>query len=152
MDRRELLGVLGAGSAGFLAGSGRDAFAGDEGHRDKIHRDKMHEDCLKACQECGDECGETFHHCFKLVENGHKNHARAARLTLDCAEFCGLSACLITRQSELMNESCEACAEACKRCGDECVRFDSEQMKECAEACRKCEKTCREMAKAMRHT
>lgn len=145
MDRRELLGALGVG-AGLFAVSGSTARADHEGHHDK-----MHEDCLKACQECAEECGETFHHCFKLVEAGKKEHAKAAHLALDCAEFCGLSACLITRDSELMGAACAACADACKRCGDECAKFDSEQMKECAEACRKCEASCRAMVKAMGH-
>jgi hypothetical protein len=143
MDRREMMGVLGA--AGLATLGVHEAGAQHEGHRDKVH-----EDCLKACQECAEECSETFHHCFKLVEQGKKEHARAAHLALDCAEFCGLSACLITRESELMGESCEACADACKKCGDECAKFDSEKMKECVEACRKCERSCRAMVKAMR--
>jgi len=147
MDRRELLGVLGAGAAGFAVLNGRAALALQQ----EGHRDKMHEDCLKACQECARACEETFHHCFMLVEKGHKEHGRAAHLALDCAEFCILSAKLIARQSELMAGSCEACADASKACGDECAKHDDATMKACVEACRRCEKTCREMVKAMGH-
>jgi hypothetical protein len=146
MDRREWLGLLGAGAAGLVAvgGSAREARAQHE-------HDKVHADCLKACQECAEACGENFHHCFQLVAQGKKEHAKSARLSQDCAEFCGLSACLITRHSDLMALACEACAEACKACGDECAKFSSDEMRRCAEACRKCEKTCKEMVRAMGH-
>ena len=48
MDRRELLGVLGAGSIG-LATLSRTAAGADEEHHH--HHDKVHEDCMKACSD-----------------------------------------------------------------------------------------------------
>jgi hypothetical protein len=144
MDRREMLGMIGAGSAGLLA------FAGEASAAQSAHRmDKGHEECFKACADCAKTCEMMFHHCFKLVVEGHKDHARSARAALDCAEFCGLSAKLIARMSPMMVYSCEGCAKACKKCGDECAKFDTPEMKECAEVCRKCEQSCREMVKSM---
>jgi hypothetical protein len=145
MDRRDLLGVLGAGAAGLLAVQGSSSRA-----QQSPHHGAMHGDCLKACQTCTEECNATFDHCSRLVEQGHKDHARAARLALDCSEFCGLSARLVARDSTLMDSACQACADACKVCGDECARFDSERMKTCAEACRKCEQACRDMVRSMK--
>jgi len=144
MDRREMLSVIGAGSAGLLAFTG-EVTAAPAGR----HLNKAHEECLEACTECAESCQSTFRHCFKLVGEGHKEHAKAARLTLDCAEFCTLSAKMIARMSPLMVHSCEACAKVCKKCGDECAKFDSPEMKECAKACRKCEMSCLEMVKSM---
>jgi hypothetical protein len=142
MDRRELLGVLGAGAAGFVAlGAGGAAVAQEHEH------DKQHGDAIKAAAHCAEVCNETFRHCFRLTEQGQRDHARAARLALDCAEFCGLSACLMSRESEMMGYACNACADACKRCADECAKFNSETMKRCADACRECERHCREMSK-----
>ena len=46
MDRRELLGVLGA--AGLVAVIDLNGHAQHEGHRGKVY-----EDCLKACEACG---------------------------------------------------------------------------------------------------
>ncbi len=146
MDRRELLGLLGAGSAGFLALGGTGEARADHEHK---HLDKGHQECLEACTTCGQECEFMFNHCAKLVVDGHKEHAKSARLALDCADFCALSAKMIARMSSLMVYSCMACAEACKKCGDECAKFDMPEMKHCAEVCRKCEASCREMVKAM---
>lgn len=146
MDRRELLGFLGAGAAGLVA---LDAGATPPPHDNG--RDGAHDACLKACRDCASVCEEAFRHGLKLLEQGKKGAADAVRLALDCAEFCALSAKLIARQGALTAEACAACADACKRCGDECARSDDAVLKACAEACRRCERTCREMAKAVPH-
>lgn len=146
MERREVLTTLGATAAGLVAMAGGSARAQHEGH---VHRDKVHEDCLRACQACGLSCHETFHHCYTLLAQGKKEHAKALHLVADCAKFCDLSVDLIAGQSPLMAASCSACAEACKACAAECDKFDSPEMKACAKACRECERTCREMVKAM---
>ncbi len=146
MDRRALFGLMAAGTAGLLTlNSGKSATAAF------VPADKMKamEDCLKACKSCAALCEETFHHCFGLVTEGKKEHAKAAELALDCADFCALSVKMMLRQSDLMPFSCGACAEACKKCGDACAPFDSEMMKQCTAACRECEKTCKAMAAAM---
>ena len=143
MNRREVFGALGAGVAGLAA-----VGAGEAGAQHPHHHDKLHGDCLKACQECATVCNETFHHCFEQVRDGHKQHYRAASLTVDCQEFCRLSAELMSRESELINAACLACAEACQKCAEECAKHDDDQMKECVRACRTCEATCRAMAKA----
>src|SRR5262245_59744061 len=101
MDRRELLGVLGAGAAGLAALSHGDVRAADEQHH---HRDKIHEDCLKACGECATSCNQTAAHCLEQLAAGsgdRKTHARVHGLAIDCQEFCVLSATLIARDSSL---------------------------------------------------
>jgi len=154
MDRRELLGVLGAGAVGLSAFAGREALADEKAKEKECCDDPMHADCLKACGECAKICNESAKHCLEELCEGkgdRKHHARAHALAMDCQAFCVLSATLIARDSELMMHSCQACAEACKCCAEECEKsHHSELMKECAEKCRKCEKTCREMVKAMR--
>jgi hypothetical protein len=147
MDRRELLGVLGA-AAGVVAVTGSKAHAQHEGH---VHRDKLYEDCLKACEACERSCNETFHYSYTQVAEGKKEYAKALHLVADCAKFCDLSADLIASQSPLMVHACLACAEACKACATECGKFDSVEMKSCVKACRECETTCRAMVKAMGH-
>ena len=144
MQRRELLGVLGATAAGLIAMTGGETEAA------AAALDQAHEDCLKSCTDCAKECNETFHHCTKMVAEGKKEHAKALSLASDCAEFCGLSVSMISKHSPMMVHSCLACAEVCKACAAECDKFaDMPQMKACAKACRECEKSCREMVKAM---
>jgi hypothetical protein len=146
MDRREMLGILGVGAVGLGAFPARAEQANDtQGH----HHGKAYDECMKACETCAEACTANFNHCFKLVAEGQKDHARSARLSLDCAEFCAMSVCMMSRESELMDAACTACAEACKRCGAECAKYDSEMMKTCAAECKKCEEACRAMVRSM---
>ena len=142
MDRRELLGAVGAAAAGLVA-------TGRAGAAPTHDRDKAHEDCLKACTHCKEECDAMFHHCLGELAAGKATHAKTLQLAADCAAFCDLSATMIARMSPLMVESCRACAEACAACAAACGKFDSAEMRACAKACRDSETSCREMVKAM---
>jgi hypothetical protein len=152
MDRRELLGVLGAGTVG-LATLARGEASAQEAHKGHQH-DKMHEDCMKACGECAKSCNETANHCLEQLRDGtgdRKIHARVHQLTMDCQEFCTFSAALIARGSPLMEYECNACAEACRICAAACDQHPAaEIVKACAEKCRTCERSCRDMVKSMR--
>jgi hypothetical protein len=79
MDRRAMLGVLGAGAVG-VGISGREAIAADDHDHHKMMHDKMHEACLKACADCAKSCDETFHHCVMMVGQGKKEHAMSVQL------------------------------------------------------------------------
>jgi len=156
MDRRKLLGVLGAGATGVMAAGGT-AQAQDQNQDPFTYRsqlDKTHVRCLDACTACSAVCNEASHHCLMELEKGttHKeHHAQTHHLTMDCAAMCGVSVTLIARQSPLMAEQCNACAEACRRCAEACEKnhADAQIMKDCARICRECERSCREMARAM---
>ena len=112
-------------------------------------KDDIHEKCADACADCETECNEGFHHCFKQVQAGKKNYAKAMHLCVDCGDICGTSSKLVARKSPLMIHTCRACAECCDDCIKECEKFDDPEMKEAVEALRKCSKTCHEMVKAM---
>jgi hypothetical protein len=142
MDRRAMLGMLGAGAVGLAVTPGPEARAMD--------LDKTHEDCLKACSECARTCDETFHHCYQEVAEGKRDHARPLHFLSDCAGFCGLSACMIARHSPLMVDSCAACAEACRKTAAVVEKFDSAEMKRAAEKLRACEKSCTNMVAVMK--
>jgi hypothetical protein len=142
MDRRTMLGMVGAGAVGMAAFNGREAEA--QG------LDKTHEDCLKACSDCAKTCDETFHHCYKQVAEGKREHARPLHFLSDCAGFCGLSACMIARHSPLMVDSCHSCAAACRKTAAVVEKFDSEEMRIAAVKLRACEKSCLAMVEAMK--
>ncbi len=147
MDRREMLGMMGAGAIGLTAMTAR---ADDKSDDHCCELDKVHEDCLKACTECAKACDMTFHHCYTKVAEGKADHAKPLHFVSDCAGFCTLSARMITKHSPLMVHSCAACAEACKATAAEVERFDSEEMKRAAQKLRECERSCREMVANMR--
>src|SRR4051794_40247571 len=135
MDRRELLGVLGATAAGLAAATGGQALA-QEG---KAHaRDDNHEKCAEACSDCAKECNQGFHHCYKQLQAGKAGHAKAMHLLVDCGEVCSTSAKLVARMSPLMTITCHACAESCEACLAECEKLHDPGMKETVESLKKC--------------
>jgi len=84
MDRREVLGILGAGAAGLTALAGGRVSA-DEPHAK--HAADFSQ-CAKACADCFLECDSCYQHCAGLVVEGQKDHAETMRLCIDCGERC----------------------------------------------------------------
>ena len=72
MDRRELLGVLGAGAAGLVALSGGQARADHEGPRD---------DPVKTLGELAKLCDEAAAHCLDELRRGGSTPRITPRLT-----------------------------------------------------------------------
>jgi hypothetical protein len=142
MDRRELLGLLGIGAAGWITTGARGAPAA-EGE---------HDEHLKTIGECAMVCNRAAHHCLEALKKEstehREHHARAHELTMDCQAFCVLTATLMLRSSPLARYAHQACAEACRCCAEECEKGQDEIMKECAKKCRDCEQLCKSMAKA----
>ena len=151
MKRLSVLFALVAFSAG-VGWTVLSARADDKPAAPGAGHEKHFDECAKVCADCQVACEKNFHHCFKMVEGGKKEHAKAMHLSVDCAEFCTLSAKLTARKSELAAPACEACAKACDACAAECDKFaDMPEMKACSEACKKCAASCREMAKMAEH-
>lgn len=161
MERREMLGLVGAGAAGFWSAGALGAVAGQEGEKHEGHQGKEGKDHqgkegelggdhehMKIVGECAAICNLTMIHCVKkLKEEGGKNreaHAKAVIYTNDCHGFCGHHLVLMVRHSPLGHYMTQACADACRDCAKVCDEGDDEMMKKCAEVCRECEKACRE--------
>jgi hypothetical protein len=81
MDRRELLGILGATTAGLVVVTGGTASAEQEGHKDDPHHK-----CAEVCADCMHACEEGFHHCYRQVTSGKVELVKALHLCVDCAE------------------------------------------------------------------
>jgi hypothetical protein len=137
MDRREMLGMLGAGAVGLAAMSGREAIAHEFAAADK--------ECLEACADCARACDLAFHFCLSEVWEGKKEYAPPLEYFVSCADFCALSASNLTKHSPLIAFSCIACGDACNETLDVVSKFDAEQMKAAAQALARCEKSCKSM-------
>lgn len=151
MNRREVLGVLGATAAGLTALGGAETHA-DDGHQ---HHHALHgqfDKCAKANAECQVMCDSCFRHCAAMLAKGEKAHAKSMHLCLDCAELCATAAKLVSRHSALSAVACEACAKACDQCAAACEKFPNDKhITACAKSCRACAKTCRAMIKHLSH-
>ncbi len=150
MNRREILGVLGATAIGLGAVSTADAQE-KSAHGEHEHAEHFMK-CAKVCADCQLQCDSCFKHCLTLTADGKKEHAKAAQLCIDCAECCKTCATLCGRQSLLTGPMLECCAKCCAKCCDECAAAcektpDDKHMAACAKSCRDCAKQCREMLK-----
>ena len=143
MDRRELLGVLGASAAGLVAVGGGTARADG-------HDPHEHDGHIKTIGDCAKVCNEAAHHCLTELKKGGphaEHHAKAHEAAMDCQAFCVLTATLVARSSPYAKYAHGACADACRDCAAACEGHQDEVMKRCAEACRKCEEVCRQMGR-----
>lgn len=147
MDRREMLGALGASAAGLVAVTGGTARAQQE--RGRQEGGDIHERCAEACFDCAKECNQGFHHCYQQVQAGKPEHARAMHLCVDCGDICGTAGKHVARMSPLMVHTCRACADSCDDCIAECEKLNDPEMQEVIESLRACARSCREMVQAM---
>jgi hypothetical protein len=96
-------------------------------------------DCLQTCTACADAC---------LGEEDVAALRRCISLNLSCADVCGATGRILSRQFEydpaLSRAMLEACRLACRQCAEECERHAGhhEHCRACAEACRRCKQAC----------
>jgi len=142
MDRRELLGALGAGAAGLVAMGGGVARAQEE------HQHHRHDEHIQTIGHCAEVCNEAPHHCLGELRKGGPHaeyHAKSHEAAMDCQAFCVLTATLMARSSPYAKYAHGACADACRDCAAACEGHQDRVMRECVEACRACEKVCRSL-------
>ena len=103
-------------------------------------------DCAQACTADADD---------DLSEPNVAEMVKCIRLCLDCADICGTTAGVTSRQTDydanITRPLLEACVAACKSCGDECEQHAMmhAHCRVCAQACRRCEQACRDLLAAM---
>ena len=109
--------------------------------------------CIESCIACAQSCTACADAC--LGETSVAHLVRCIRLNLDCADICGVTGRMLSRQTEpewLLNRlQLEACARACQVCGDECAQHSSmhEHCRVCADACRECQQACERLLETL---
>src|SRR5688572_11590241 len=106
-------------------------------------------ECIDACFACEQACVACADAC--LGESQIDMLKRCVRQNLDCADICGVTGRILSRQLEsdaqVLRAQLEACVRSVAAWGAECRHHASkhEHCKVCAEACQRCEDTCRKM-------
>ena len=109
--------------------------------------------CIEACSGCAQACTACADDC--LSEQDVADLVKCIRLNQDCADICGATGRVVSRQTEqdanVTRAIIQACEVTCRACGDECDRHapHHEHCRICAEACRSCEGACRNVATAL---
>ena len=102
--------------------------------------------CAQACTACADAC---------LAEERRAELVRCIRLNLDCADICGATADVLSRQAGpdwgVVGRQLEACQAAAKSCAEECERHAGhhEHCRICATNCRECGEAAGRLRKAL---
>ena len=104
--------------------------------------------CVDACNECAQVCTACADAC--LGEQMVEEMRHCITMDLNCADICGATARVLSRQTSydaaMTRAALTACAEACRLCGDECEQHEAmEHCRICAAACRRCEEACRRL-------
>lgn len=108
------------------------------------HMGEQMQRCIQECLSCFSVCSQTLSHCLR--KGGKHAAPELAKVLVDCAESCQLSAAMMSRESAFHARHCMLCADICKACEEACEEFpDDAQMKACADACRACSAACRAM-------
>lgn len=103
-------------------------------------------ECIEACFDCEQVCAACADAC--LGERREKELVRCIRLDLACAELCGATGRILSRELSgdpgMAPVALSACAQACNICASECEQHAEhmEHCRVCAEACRRCEEAC----------
>ena len=109
--------------------------------------------CIDECFECAATCTSCADAC--LSEPDVREMVRCIRLDLDCADACGATGRILTRQTapdvSVLRAAIQGCAAACHACGEECEGHAEhhEHCRVCARACARCEQACNDLLAAM---
>ncbi len=102
--------------------------------------------CIEACFDCEQSCSSCADAC--LAEEMVEDLRTCIRTDLDCADICGTTGRILSRQTNpdwnVMRAQVQAAALTAQNCADECEKHANmhEHCRICMEACRQCETSC----------
>jgi hypothetical protein len=100
--------------------------------------------CIDACFDCAQSCTA----CADACLGANMDMKRCITSDLNCADICGATGRVLSRQTEynpaISRAALEACRAVCRACAEECEKHASmhDHCRICGEACRRCEKAC----------
>ena len=150
MNRRHMLGAVGAGAAGLAVLNGSKAFAGQHDEAGVLDPKTLED--LKLMEEDIRVLNQTAEHCLTRIKQGQGDvslHADMHEHVMDCAAVCQVSLAFMVRKSPFAQTMHAASAETCEKTAKVCAdsKDDAEIVKRCVEISRKCAEMCRRHAK-----
>lgn len=102
--------------------------------------------CIEACFRCAEICTSCADGC--LSEESVSHLRKCIRINLDCADICGATGRVLTRQTEydanVTKSQLTACRAVTQSCEEECRRHAEKHAhcRVCADACRDFQEAC----------
>lgn len=145
MERREMLGGLGAAAVFALAG--RETMAADAAHAHH-HASPKTAVLVEAVSDCivaGEAC---LAHCIVLLGDGDRSVAGCAKSVSETLALCEALRRLAAQGGKQAAAVARIAATACDDCEKECRKHEAKhaECKACAVACADCAKECRKFA------
>lgn len=118
-----------------------------------VNRDELAA-CIEECFTCSQTCTSCADAC--LSEEKVADLRKCIRLNLDCADICGVTGAVLTRQTEYdaptSKAQLQACREICLTCAEECGKHAQmhEHCRICEQECRRCQESCDRLLAAMK--
>jgi Cys-rich four helix bundle protein (predicted Tat secretion target) len=151
MDRRDIIGALGAATAAGL--SGRVFAQNDKGHEHHHHGHGGQASSAPApharliaststCVSTGEICQA---HCIRLMSDGDKSMADCASAVSQMLALCSALQSLAAQNAPLLAATAKVALDGCNRCADACKPHVDHhaECKACHDACQDCIKACK---------
>ncbi len=141
MDRREILGMLGATAMGAsaLPAMGQHDHSG---HAAGAHKSLA--DAASACSTAADAC---VTHCVDMLAGGDKSLQYCAATSREVATVCSGLQSLAAQNSPHLASYAKVAAEICKDCEAECRKHSQHAVcKACGDSCAACAAECEKVA------
>jgi Cys-rich four helix bundle protein (predicted Tat secretion target) len=143
MDRREMLGGMGALAMAAVAGSASAAEHDHHHHHGAKNQALINgaSDCIKTGEAC-------INHCLDLLAQGDKEMAACAKSVNELLAVCAALQRLATVDSKFLPKYAKVSAEVCEACEKECRKHEKKhaECKACADSCAACLKECKKIA------
>lgn len=99
-----------------------------------------HQSIVSELNDCSNECNHCFNDFLNVSDINMLSHC--IELTRECADFCQMTASLLSRNSVHAYDVMLLCGKICESCAEECEKHQIDQCKHCANVCRTCAESC----------
>lgn len=140
MERREMLGTMGALA---LAGIAANVAAADHEHHH--HAGTKHQDLINSAADCISKGEICLAHCLVLLGEGNKAMASCAQSVSQMLALCGALQKLAAQSAPQTKALAKVALDACTECEKECKKHEDKhaECKACRESCLDCIKQCK---------